>query len=59
MAKVKIGMPSRSRGTTLTGLRTDSDTALPASQRSMAISPPEFPNPTTSTLHRENGFGFA
>src|SRR3954463_16459584 len=29
MAKVKIGMPSRSRGTTLTGLRTDSDTSLP------------------------------
>jgi len=44
-----VGMPRKSRGTTLTGVRMASVGSAPRSARSSAISAPVFPAPTTST----------
>ncbi len=53
-AIARIGMPSSSRGRMFTGLRTETTGRAPCSCRSMAISPPELPNPTTSTRRSRN-----
>ena len=42
-------MPNNSRGITFTGPRTEIDGLAPCSHKSIAISPPEFPKPTTKT----------
>ena len=53
-----VGTPSVSRRTTIGGVRTLSRTrAAPPSARSVAISAPEFPEPTTSTSLPEYGRG--
>jgi hypothetical protein len=49
MPMLKIGTPRKSRGTTFTAPRTEMLGSAPCSTRSIAISPPEFPKPITST----------
>ena len=57
-ATAVIGTPNRSRGITLIGLRTARQGFASCSWRSIAISPPEFPNPTTRTGRSRYGDPF-
>jgi len=49
IAQDRIGKPKRSRGRICTAPRTAKVVSISAFARSSAISPPELPNPTTST----------